>query len=218
MKSSGLFISVEGAEGVGKSTFCHNLANFYKNSGKDIRQTLEPGGTEVGKSLRSLFLNPPPKEPLNIKTELFLILAARVQNIQQHIKPWLDSGHIVICDRFLDSTFLYQGIFGGMDLSVIENLNSFATGALNPDITFLIDCDVSVSLDRIRQREQNKANSSEGDNRFDKALEEDHRKFRDGFLKIARSNPQRIFVLDGSLSEEKLLNSAVAKISEFVKK
>lgn len=146
----GLFISVEGADGTGKSTQIKRVAEALKERGAEVVLTREPGGTEVAEMLRTIVLNPDIE--INVRTETLLYIAARADHIEKVIKPALAAGKIILCDRFSDSTLVYQGIVKGLPLNELEQLTSFAVDGVMPDITILLDADPKDLLGRREER------------------------------------------------------------------
>lgn len=207
--AKGFFITVEGSEGVGKSTFCAALQKYLENKGHSVFGCREPGGTEVGKNVRELFLNPPGGEPLTATTELMLILAARAQHVAKEVAPRLARGQIVVCDRYLDSTLLYQGIVGKIPMDQIQAAHRIATAGLMPDLTFLLDCPVAVAKARVAARA---AQPSEDSNRFDEADDDTYAIYRAGFQTIAAMYPERTRLINSDQSEAEVLAAAIAEL------
>ena len=177
----GLFITLEGCEGCGKSTQARLLYNMLRQSDLPCILTHEPGGTPLGNKIRDLLKV---KRDFHIaaEAELFLFAASRFQLVSDVILPALSSGKVVVCDRFSDSTFVYQGYGRGLDLKMIEEINNLAVGALAPDITILLDAEAEVGLGR-------KRNSQE--DRFEAENISFHQKIRNGYLRIAQRQPER---------------------------
>ena len=192
--SRGRFISFEGPEGSGKSSQVRFLAHRLRQAGVDVSVTREPGGTRLGKELRSLLLE---KSHLKIgpEAEALIIAADRAQHVSQVIRPQIESGKTVVCDRYVDSTFAYQGFGSGIELAGLMQLTAFATGGLVPDLTILVDIDPAVGL--ARRRRSHRANADEL-NRFDKRSLHFHQRVRAGFLELASQNPDRVVVVDGN--------------------
>lgn len=214
--AKGYFISIEGSEGVGKSTFCQALQQHLQNKGLSVFGCREPGGTEVGKKIRELFLNPPGGEPLTAITELMLILAARAQHVAKEIAPRLARGQIVVCDRYLDSTLLYQGIVGKIPMDQIQEGHRIATAGLMPELTFLLDCPVAVAKARVAARAEAQGDKAEEGNRFDEADDRTYEIYRAGFQTIAAMYPERTRRIDSDQSEAAVLAAAVALLpSEY---
>lgn len=204
----GKFISVEGGEGVGKSSFIEALTERLGAKGLDVVGTREPGGTPTAQAIRQIFMSPPGDDPLDVKAELFLVSAARCQHLQKLIKPSLKKGSWVICDRFHDSTRVYQGVGGGVPEEELETLIDLSVGDSHPDLTFLLDCDVQVAMERVAGR----AESEESGNRYDEASASFYKTLRDGFLTMARRFPDRIVVLDASQTKDHVLGQALEEL------
>ena len=189
------FITVEGGEGVGKSLFLSLLCDGISGLGIKVLRTREPGGTPVGDRIRELFVRPPALDPLLIETELMLISAARAQHVKNLIKPSLKAGNWVLSDRYADSTRVYQGILGGLESEVVEAVIAVTTFGLVPDLTFVLDCDPELSIQRINTRTQA---GQDGAARYDNAKMATHRKIREGFLELVGRFSQRIVRLDAT--------------------
>ena len=187
----GLFITLEGGEGSGKSTHIRHLAEVLTQAGHRVLQTREPGGTATAEAIRHLLLSASSQEPVTPQAEALLILAARSQHVRHLIRPALQSGTVVLCDRFSDSTFAYQGFARGLDLQWLRAANEVATGGLTPNLTIVLDLPVSVGLARRR------ANRGE-QNRLDREAERFHRKVRRGFLALAADEPGRMTVVNSN--------------------
>ncbi len=198
----GLFITFEGIEGAGKTTQAKLLHQFLLERGKKSYLTREPGGTKTGKKIREILLSHT-DEIFPSKAELFLYEADRNLHVNNVIKPLKQQGYYVICDRFIDSTLAYQGYARGIDIELIKFLNKIATENISPDITFLIDIPVEVSLSRMGDKKD----------RIESEDLEFHRKLREGFLKIAEEEQDRIYILDGT----KPVNDIFKEILEILK-
>jgi dTMP kinase len=185
----GFFLTLEGIEGSGKSTHARMLGKSLEASGYPVFLTREPGGTPLGEELRRFLLG---KEDGPVpEAELFLILAARAQHVQTVIRPRLDQGEVVLCDRFADATLAYQGGGRGLDRDRVEAANALAVGDVNPDLTVLFDIPVESALERVRHRHR-----SGGDfNRFDRETRRFHEAVRDVYLRLAEREPARFLVL-----------------------
>ncbi|HXG51464.1 MAG TPA: dTMP kinase [candidate division Zixibacteria bacterium] len=193
------FITLEGGDGTGKSTQLRLLEGYLTGRGKICLATREPGGTALGRLLRRLLLETG-EQPLAPKTELFFYLADRAQHVYEVIGPALESGKVVLCDRYTDSTLAYQGYGRGIDVGALKQLNAMASGGLSADLTLLFDCPVEISLARTLQRQS----SAPGEDRFERERLEFHARVRDGFLQLARAEPHRIVVVDASRSIEEV--------------
>ena len=198
-------ISFEGGDGSGKSTQLRLLEQYLAGRGRGCLGTREPGGTNLGKMIRRVLLQAGTEE-ISSPTELFLYLADRAQHVHEVIRPALASGTLVLCDRFTDSTLAYQGYGRGVDLGMLRRLNEVASGGITPDITFLLDCPVELGLSRAEERSsiihsQSSATedrASRAEDRFEREEVEFHERVRKGFLELARTEPDRIHVLDAS--------------------
>jgi dTMP kinase len=206
-----IFITVEGGEGVGKSSFVKELSRSLLQSSLSHILTREPGGTKLAETLRKLVIAPLPGEEITIESELLLMSAARNQHVKHKIRPALKNNKVVICDRFYDSTFVYQGFLGGIDLSFIDLLNKFSTYNLSPDLTFLLDCPVGVAFKRMSKRNQD---DPEVLGHYDSLPIEKHEKIRKYFLQLSQENSKRFVVLNSEDSVENLVSSAVSVIKE----
>ncbi len=190
-----LFITFEGIEGSGKSTLSRKLQEFFLKNKIDVVLTREPGGCEISEQIRKILLD---EKFNNIQamTEILLNFSARLEHVEQLIKPALKQGKMVICDRFFDSTYAYQGSAQGVDFSIIHAIQKITLNDFQPDLTFLIDIDVNQAFARINSRADN--------NRYEKLGLEFHQKVRSGFLKLADKN-SRIKIIDGSQTIEQIL-------------
>ena len=197
--AAGRFITFEGGEGCGKSTQIRILAERLRAAGKDVLLTREPGGTELAEKIRAL-VREESADPPNIRAETLLFLASRAQVVENVIRPALAAGTWVLCDRFADSTFAYQGYGRGLDLDEIKRINFFATGGLVPDRTVLLDVSPEVSAKRMRAREV--ATNTDAD-RMEKAGDDFHARLKKGFLELAAAEPERFAVIsaDGGVEE-----------------
>lgn len=203
----GRFISVEGGEGVGKSTFCDALQVILQQQKLQVIRTHEPGGTPSADALRQFFLKTHPEDPLLSETELFVVSAARAQHCGKKIRPQLNQNGWVVSDRFADSSRVYQGILGQLAPAYVESVIQLSTQGLEPDITFLLDCNVEVVLSRLQQRGGEK-------NRFDAAKKQFHYDLRAAYQQVAQQFPQRFVVLDASLSAHAVLRSALQVLNQ----
>jgi dTMP kinase len=186
---AGRFITIEGIEGVGKTTNVEFIADFFRKRGEVVRVTREPGGTELAERIRALILETP-REGLSDTGELLLMFAARAEHLHSLIRPALEQGETVICDRFTDATYAYQGGGRGMSYTAIGTLQTLVQGDLQPDLTILLDADAAVSAERIAGRDWK--------DRFEQERAEFFGRVRDSYLKLAADNPQRIKRVDAS--------------------
>jgi len=189
----GTFITFEGIDGAGKTTQVQMLADRIRETYRrdDILMTREPGSGLLGKELRRLILHPPQGTVMDDRAELLILLADRAQHVTNEIKPHLDKGGIVICDRYADSSIAYQGYGRGIPALEVKRLNMFATAGLWPDTTILLDIDPEVSLTRKNDQTRMEAESR----RF-------HRSVRDGFLTLAMEQPSRFLIVHADQPEQ----------------
>lgn len=191
----GLFVTFEGTEGCGKTTQARMLGARLKAEGQRVVSTAEPGGTRLGKALRNALLHP--GRTVDPVAEWLLFEADRAQHVRDNIRPALERGKIVICDRFSDSTRAYQGIGRGLGLETVDPVDALATGGLKPHLTFLLDIPVSESLKRTRKRGLRLT-------RFERERERFHEKIKSAFLVLATKEPGRIKVVDGRLGKAQI--------------
>ncbi|MGE0765423.1 MAG: dTMP kinase [Hyphomicrobiaceae bacterium] len=186
----GKFITFEGGEGSGKSTQARLLADAVRRSGQAVVETREPGGSPFAERLRSFILDPslPPHVPL---AEALLFYAARADHISAVIQPAIERGQWVICDRFSDSTRVYQGAAGSLPSSSIETLEALVVGGLPPDLSIVLDVPVDVGLARARAR----SGVTDG---YEARGADYHRRLRTGFVELARDHPDRVALVDGT--------------------
>jgi dTMP kinase len=187
----GIFITFEGGEGSGKSTQINLLAQWLKNLGHDVCMTREPGGSDGAELIRALLVSGETTRWSPI-SEALLLSAARADHWQKTILPALQKGSLVLCDRFADSTLAYQGYAGGIDLAFLKQLYQQIIGQRQPDRTYIFDLDPNIGIKRAASRHPN------GEDRFEKMDLEFHRKLRQGYLEIAKDNPQRCCLVDAS--------------------
>lgn len=186
------FIAFEGIEGCGKSTQIRLLSETLASRGVDHVLTREPGGTVVGEGIRRLVLDP--ATAINPWCELLLYAAARAQHLQAVIRPAIERGELVLCDRYLDATRAYQGYGRGLPLEAIDRLHALGPLALEPDRTVLIDIDPATALARAAERDLAKAVD---ESRFEREAIDFHERVRRGYLELARRSPGRFVVIDG---------------------
>jgi dTMP kinase len=191
-----MFITLEGPEGSGKTSQLPALAEFLRGKGYDVLVTREPGGTSVGDQIREVLMN---MKNVSIvpQTEILLFQAARAQHVAEILRPALDEGKIVICDRFGDSTLAYQGYGHQTDIGTLQYLIHFATGGLTPDLTLLLDIPVNQGFERKLK------NDSEW-NRLDAYAKAFHERVRQGYLELAREEPERWQTIDASAEKDRV--------------
>ena len=185
----GLFLTLEGAEGVGKSTNIEFITQYLAQRNIDYVLTREPGGTQLAEKIRDLLLAVH-EESMSELTELLLVFAARAQHLDKVIEPALAAGKWVVCDRFTDATFAYQGAGRGLSVETIEQLQSMVQGELRPDLTLILDLDPEIGMER--------ANSRGELDRFEREQQSFFRLVRQGYLDIAQAEPDRCLIIDAS--------------------
>lgn len=198
----GLFITFEGADGCGKTTQMKLLAEYLQKQGHDVVLTREPGGKGLGEKVREILLNYDGE--VSDRCESFLFLADRAQNIDIIVNPAVEAGKIVLCDRHTDSTVAYQGYGRGLDLDRINLLNNIAVNGRKPDLTFVFDIDTETSMKRVGKEKD----------RMESAGLEFHNRVREGYLKIAQQESERIKVIDASKSIEEIHKEVLNKIAK----
>ncbi|MBE0489054.1 MAG: dTMP kinase [Halomonas sp.] len=191
MAVRGRFITLEGGEGVGKSTNLARVVAWLEARGLEVVQTREPGGTPRAEAIRELLLDPSVEEPLDDDAELLLVFAARAQHLARVIRPALERGAWVVCDRFTDATFAYQGGGRGIDPARIAELERFVQQGLAPDLTLLLDMPIEAARERVALR-------GGAPDRFERERGEFFSAVRQAYLARAAADPQRIVVVDAS--------------------
>ncbi len=199
----GPFITFEGIEGSGKSTQIVLLAKYLSAHGKSVTLTREPGGTSIGDQIRKILLDPS-NTSLDARAELLLYAAGRAQHLAELIVPERSAGRIVLCDRFSDATLAYQGYGRGLDLGLIRSLDKIVTDGIRPDLTILLDIDAAAGLARARGR--NSRGGLEAEARFENEDLSFHERVRQGYLDLAKQEPERFQIVDASPSPEKIQN------------
>ncbi|MBT63881.1 MAG: dTMP kinase [Puniceicoccaceae bacterium] len=195
---AGLFITFEGGEGCGKSTQIAALKARLAANGQSFVQTREPGGTPLGEAVRNLLQHDAAGEGMSPEAELLLFAASRAQHVRELIAPAIAAGQIVLCDRFLDSTTVYQGVARAIDPQQVQAINQFAIGSTRPDLTLLIDLPPEIGLARVHKRSDGQLD------RMEQEATEFFQAVRQGYLALAAAEPERIRVLDGNQSIESL--------------
>ena len=204
---TGKFITIEGIEGAGKSTCMSVAASEIAGRGLGLLQTREPGGTELGESLRELLLGHR-HQGMAVDTELLLMFAARAEHLQRKILPALGNGHWVLCDRFTDATYAYQGAGRGVPTERIATLESWVQGNLRPDLTLVMDLPVALGMERAGKRS--------APDRFESEALEFFERIRAGYLEIAAAEPQRVRVIDASRGLPEVTADIAATIRRFI--
>lgn len=208
-----LFITCEGGEGVGKTTLISKLKNELINRGLEVVVTREPGGSKLGEQIRRWLLNRDSDLLIGNKAELLLFLAARVQHIEEVIKPALEAKKIVLCDRFNDSTVAYQGTARGLGRQCVQTLCDLVCDQVTPDLTFFIDADPKVGLARTQRAHKENAKAGEVD-RIEAEKLGFHQKVRQGLQELAKLYPERIYTLDGSGSIQNVFTEALKQVEK----
>jgi len=204
----GKFITLEGIEGSGKSTQIVLLANYLKSLGVPTVLTREPGGTLIGDQVRKILLDPA-NTALDPKTELLLYAASRAQHLKEVIVPHLESPGVVLCDRFADATLAYQGYGRRLDIELIRMLDRIVCSGLRPDVTILLDIEAAAGVARARGR--NSVQGLEKEARFENEAIAFHERVRQGYLSLARQEPERIRIIEASRSIDEI-QSEIQKI------
>lgn len=201
----GCFVTLEGGEGTGKSTLLNALMGRAKERRIDVIATREPGGTPMAESLRKIALSPPKGHHWSAMAEALLMNAARADHLEKKIRPALDAGQWVLCDRFSDSTLAYQSVGQKVSLSTLMALEAIVLEGTRPDITLILDAPPEKLLERRKAR-------GGADDAFESRPMHFHRSVREAFLKIARENPERCSVLNAMATPERLLEEAWAAV------
>jgi dTMP kinase len=195
-----MFITIEGIEGSGKTTQIEHISRFLQTHGVSIAVTREPGGTRLGQKIRAILLDPDSGEMAS-STELLLYTADRAQHIREVIRPALDAGKVVLCDRYFDATLAYQGYARGLDITDIRELHRLMCDDLAPALTLLFDLSPEIGLSRA-WKQINTGERSDSETRFEKEALEFHRKVREGYLDLSRMDRERFCIIDASQDEE----------------
>ncbi|MBI4635237.1 MAG: dTMP kinase [Candidatus Rokubacteria bacterium] len=201
-----MLITFEGVEGSGKTTQMARLERSLRRQGHRVERTREPDGTGLGRAIRRLFARSEFR-PLP-SGEVFLFMAARQQHVAEKIRPWLERGRVVLCDRYTDATVAYQGYGRGIDLPLIRELNIRATGGIAPDLTLLFDLDPSVGFRRIGRRKLD---------HFEREALAFHRRVRRGYLEILRAEPKRVRRIDAARPPAAVAVQVRTIVEEFLR-
>jgi dTMP kinase len=204
----GLFIVFEGGDGAGKTTQVAMAQQWLESRGATVRTTREPGGTQISEELRSLVLEHGHGE-IDARTEALIYSAARAAHVQQVIRPSLEAGTHIICDRFVDSSLAYQGMGRELGFAAVASINDFATGGLKPDVTIVLD----ISAEHGRARRIAASGGVEDSDRLEAEPDDFHERIRNAFLELAAQDPQRYLVLDATASVEQLHQSIVEHLA-----
>jgi len=209
-----MFISLEGIEGCGKTTQINHLSAFFENRGQPCVVTREPGGTAIGKEIRSILLNPSNKDMVP-RAELLLYMADRAQHIAALVKPRLAENSVVLCDRYFDATVVYQGFARGLDTGFIYELHRLVFEDFKPDITILLDLSPRIGLARAWKQLDNGTRSGT-ESRFEEETLGFHEKVRAGYLELARLEPERFRIIDASGDENQVQKDIRAALMEYI--
>ena len=210
-----MFITLEGIEGSGKTTQISRLVEFLEDRGIECVTTRQPGGTLIGKNIRSILLDPANSalEPL---AELLLYMADRAQHINELIRPALQNGKTVVCDRYFDATLVYQGFARGLSIELIGQLHQILFDDLKPDVTLLLDLPPQVGLERAWQQLNNGQRSGD-ESRFEAEALAFHEKVRSGYLELARLEPDRFRIVDAAQSPDEVFTAIREIVSSILK-
>lgn len=203
--NKGLFITFEGIDGCGKSTQVNAVNDYLSKNNTSCIVTREPGGTPLAEKIREMILSNDNNEMVD-NCELLLFFAARAQHVEELIKPSLSEGNTVLCDRFQEATFAYQGAGRGLELENLIKLNNFATGGLVPDLTFVFDVSVETAFERMAAAGRSKDRMENSSRTFFEDI-------RNGYLFLAQKAPERIKVLDGERSVQELTDEILTIIN-----
>ena len=208
----GIFITVEGMEGSGKTTHCEKISAYLEKKGFEVIQVHEPGGTRIGEQVRNILLSAGNEEMID-RAELFLFLASRSQLVEEVIRPSMAAGKVIVCDRYIDSTVAYQGYGRGVDEKFIRLLNKFVVGNVEPDLTIILDVDAPVGLRRAIKR----LGEKEPD-RIEKGTLSFHQRVRQGYLSLPRTEHERVRIVDAGTDVKKTERSIKRHIDNFLEK
>ncbi|WP_291438685.1 dTMP kinase [Desulfovibrio sp.] len=211
-----MFVTFEGIEGAGKSTAIDYLSDYLQARGHDPVLTREPGGSVLGRRLRALLLDVR-TGGLASRAELFLFLADRAQHVTEVIRPALEAGQVVLCDRFTDSTLAYQGYGRGLDTEYLRSLNTAATGGLEPDLTLLLDLPVRCGLERAGERNRS-AGMVIAEGRFDSESLDFHERVRRGYRALADEEPERFAIIDAAQPPEDVVLQCRSAIEAYLRR
>lgn len=205
--TKGLFITLEGSEGAGKSTQIEVICNYLKEKGRKVIRVREPGGTPIAEDIRHLLKTPRSDEAMCDTTELLLMYAARAQLVNNFIKPKLSEGYDIVCDRHDLSTVAYQGGGRGMNMEHINSIRKIVLGDFRPDLTLLLDVDPEVGMKRARQRGEL--------DRFEQSKIDFFVRVRNTYLNCAKADPEHIVLIDGSLPLETVSSNVIACLEKL---
>ncbi len=207
----GILISFEGPEGSGKTTQIEHLVPKLEKLGHEIVVTREPGGTEIGEEIRHLLIHSSANSEMCPETELLLFAASRAQLVRETILPALEDGKIVLCDRYLDSTTVYQGAARQVSADPVSMINEFAIGNVVPNLTIITDVPAEMSMSRVRHR------ATDLPDRMERENIDFYRIVREGYLLLAKSLPERFYVVDGTKAEKDVARAVWAEVKKRIK-
>ena len=206
--AKGIFITMEGPDGSGKTMQMNMLEQELRQRGLDVLRSREPGGTAISEKIRDMLLDPANTE-MSDRTEALLYAASRAQHVEQVLKPALRQGKIVLCDRYVDSSLVYQGIGRGLGIPAIEEINAFATGGLQPDVTIVLQIDFEEGLRR-------KGIQNGGLDRMEAQKEDFLRRIHDGFTELKELYPERVFLIDGAKAPSEVFQKIQNVLKPFL--
>tara|TARA_R100001129_G_scaffold142595_4_gene103747 strand:+ start:120 stop:803 length:684 start_codon:yes stop_codon:yes gene_type:complete len=212
-QAKGRFITFEGGEGAGKSTQISRLADLLRRRGHDVLVTREPGGSQGAEAVRHVLLSGQAEE-FGVRMEAVLFAAARSDHVEQVIRPALAEGTIVLCDRYIDSTRVYQGVTGNLEPALMRNLERVAVNGVMPDLTLILDVPAEAGLARARER--GSSDSAEGPDRFEKEEISTHEMRRQAFRDLAQSEPGRCKLIDGTLAQDAVALSVLEHVDPIL--
>lgn len=204
MVPKGIFITIEGPDGAGKSTQVENIKSYFENAGREVVVSREPGGTPISEKLRNIVLDNGNAEMDDI-TEMFVYAAARAQHVSEKIRPALDKGSVVVCDRFVDSSIAYQGYGRNLGDQVSE-VNRYATGGLEPDVTFFMDLDPEIGRSRI---------GKDARDRLEQQKLDFHYRVYEGYKAICEKYPERVVRIDATRTIDEIKEDIYSKLEDL---
>jgi dTMP kinase len=209
-----MFITLEGIEGSGKTTQIRQIVDFLNQNGRPCVVTREPGGTQIGKKIRSILLDSA-SCAMDPRTELLLYMADRIQHLQELVYPAMREGKTVVCDRFFDATVVYQGYARGLDVEWIKTLHRIILNNIRPDLTLLLDLAPEIGLSRAWEAVHS-GDREPGETRFEQEAISFHRKVREGYLALSLAEPERFSVIDASQTPEKVQQDIMQVIKKVL--
>lgn len=212
----GCFITLEGGEGSGKTTLLSQLADFFRQSGREVLTTREPGGSHLGETIRNWLLHRNAELSIGPQAELLLFLASRAQHIEEKILPALQAGQVVLCDRFNDSTIAYQGGARGLGIEHVEKLCLLVCGPVIPQLTLFLKVSPEIGLSRSCRVHKEHAASGELD-RIESEAVAFHQKIQEAFELLAKKEPSRIHTIDANQSQENVKKEALSVLKKFIR-